>query len=45
MYYSKTVLKKTNEGKKIINYLFNHIDKKPEKFINKEDLKFNTKKD
>ena len=44
MYYSKTVLKKTNEGKKIINYLFKHIDKKPEKFINKEDLKFNTKK-
>ena len=43
MYYSKTVLKKPMR-EKIINYLFNHIDKKPEKFINKEDLKFNTKK-
>ncbi len=33
MYYSKNVLKKTNQGKKIIKYLFMKIKKNPEKYI------------
>ena len=33
MYYSKEVLKKTNEGKKIIETLFKKINKNPKKFI------------
>jgi len=33
MYYSKEVLKKTNEGKKIIETLFKEINKNPKKFI------------
>ena len=37
MYYSKEVLKKTNEGKKIIKELFIKINKKPDKFI---DMKY-----
>ena len=35
MYFSKNVIKKTNMGKKIINYLFLKIKKNPSKFINK----------
>ena len=31
MYYSKEVLKKTNEGKNILMYLFEYINKKPKK--------------
>jgi dGTP triphosphohydrolase len=38
MYYSKEVLKKTNEGKKIIKELFIKINKKPDKFTDKEFL-------
>ena len=34
MYYSKDVLKKTNQGKKIIKFLFLQIMKNPKKFIN-----------
>ncbi len=33
MYYSKNVLKKTNQGKKIIKYLFMKIKKNPKKYI------------
>ena len=33
MYYSKNVLKKTNNGKKIIKILFLKISKNPSKFI------------
>ena len=36
MYFHKTVLNKTNEGKKIIKTLFSKIKKKPKKFIKKE---------
>ena len=35
MYFSKSVLKKTNMGKKIIKFLFLKIKKKPSKFIKK----------
>ena len=35
MYFSKNVLKKTNNGKKIIKILFSKIKKKPLKFIKK----------
>ena len=35
MYYSKNVLKKTNNGKKIIKVLFSKIKKNPSKFIKK----------
>ena len=41
MYNNKNVLKKNNEGKKIIKKLFNKIKKKPEKYISKEQLKNN----
>ena len=34
MYYSKSVLKKTNKGKKIIKSLFELIKKKPKIFVN-----------
>ena len=34
MYYSKSVLKKTNQGKKIIKSLFELIKKKPKIFVN-----------
>jgi len=37
MYFSKNVIKKTNMGKKIINYLFLTIKKNPSKFINKKN--------
>ncbi len=39
MYYSKEVLKKTNEGKKIIMYLFEYINKKPKKFLTNKLIK------
>ena len=39
MYYSKEVLKRTNEGKKIIMYLFDYINKKPNKFITNKIIK------
>ena len=35
MYFSKSVLKKTNMGKKIIKSLFVKIKKNPSKFIKK----------
>jgi dGTPase len=41
MYNNKEVLKKNNEGKKIINRLFDMIIRKPSKFIEKQDLKHN----
>ena len=39
MYNNKDVLKKNNKGKKIINQLFKMINKRPLKFIDKQDLK------
>jgi dGTPase len=39
MYFSKNVIKKTNEGKKIIKFLFLKIKKNPSKFIKKNNLK------
>ena len=41
MYFSKSVLKKTNMGKKIIKFLFFKIKKKPLRFINKSIFKKN----
>ena len=38
MYYSKEVLKKTNEGKKIIKVLFKKINKKPDMYIKTQSL-------
>ena len=38
MYYSKDVLKKTNQGKKIIEKLFIKIKKNPIKYIKKENM-------
>ena len=38
MYYSNDVLKKTNEGKKIINKLFKEINKNPKKYLKKNEL-------
>ena len=38
MYFHKTVLNKTNRGKKIIKTLFSKIKKNPKKFIKKEAL-------
>ena len=39
MYYSKNVLKKTNQGKKIIKYLFMKIIKNKSKYIKNDNLK------
>jgi dGTPase len=39
MYFSQNVIKKTNMGKKIINFLFLKIKKNPSKFINKTNYK------
>ena len=39
MYFSQNVIKKTNMGKKIINFLFLEIKKNPSKFINKTNYK------
>jgi len=41
MYFSKSVLKKTNMGKKIIRFLFLEIIKNPSKFIKKSIYKKN----
>ena len=41
MYLSKNVLKKTNMGKKIINFLFLKIKKNPSRFINNSIYKKN----
>ena len=38
MYYSKSVLKKTNKGKKIIKLLFKKIRQNPKKYIKKENF-------
>ena len=38
MYYSPTVLSKTDEGKKIIKFLFNRIIDNPQKFLKKNNL-------
>ena len=38
MYYSPTVLSKTEEGKKIIKFLFNRIIDNPQKFLKKNNL-------
>ena len=43
MYCNKKVLKKTNEGRKIIKTLFNKITKNPKKFINSEILNRDSK--
>ena len=40
MYNNNNVLKKNNNGKKIIKKLFNIISKKPQKYLNKDQLKF-----
>jgi len=40
MYNNANVLKKNENGKKIIKKLFDKIEKKPRKFLNKEQLKF-----
>ena len=40
MYNNTNVLKKNENGKKIIKKLFNKIAKNPRKFLNKEQLKF-----
>ncbi len=40
MYNNYNVLIKNNNGKKIIKKLFNIISKKPQKYLNKEQLKF-----
>jgi len=39
MYNNKYVLKKTNEGKKIIKNLFNKLNKNPKKYIRNDLLK------
>ncbi len=38
MYFSKEVLKKTNQGKMIIKFLFSKIRKNPKKYINNKFL-------
>jgi dGTPase len=42
MYYSKSVLKKTHNGKKIVKSLFKIIKKDPKKFIKLENIKNST---
>ena len=39
MYNHKTVISNTNKGKKIINDLFKHLLKNPEKYISKNMFK------
>ena len=41
MYFSKNVVKKTNNGKKIIKFLFLKIKKNPSKFIKNSLYKSN----
>jgi dGTPase len=43
MYNNKYVLKKTDEGKKIIKNLFNNLNKNPKKYIRNELLKTDVK--
>ena len=43
MYYSKGVLKKTNQGKQIVKSLFKIIKKNPKKFIKFQNIKNHTK--
>jgi dGTPase len=43
MYYSPSVMKKTNKGKKIINFLFYKINKNPKKYIKREYLNYSAK--
>ena len=43
MYYNKKVIKKTLEGKKIIDFLFYRIKKNPTRFIKKTILNTSTK--
>jgi len=43
MYNNKNVLKKNNDGKKVIKKLFNLINKRPYKFINKKNFSKNDK--
>jgi dGTPase len=43
MYYSKSVLKKTNHGKKIIKFLFKKIMQNPKKFIKLKNIKKRSK--
>ena len=40
MYNNRSVLLKNNNGKKIIKNLFTIINKKPQKYLNKIQLKF-----
>ena len=44
MYNHKNVISNTNKGKKIIKYLFKHLQQKPQKYISKELFK-NDKKE
>ena len=44
MYNNKYVLKKTNEGQKIIKNLFNKLNKNPKKYIRNDLLKTGIKK-
>ena len=41
MYNNKNVLKKNNNGKKIIRKLYAHIVLKPQKYLNTKDLNNN----
>ena len=41
MYKNKNVLKRNNEGKKIVTKLFREISKRPNKFIIKNKKKVN----
>ena len=45
MYLSKTVLQKTNYGKKVIESLFYKIQKNPKKYLNKKFTKKNSYSD
>ena len=38
MYFHKTVIRKTNFGKKIINHLFFQIKKNPKKYIDMKKI-------
>ena len=39
MYYNRSVLKKTNYGKKVIKGLFSKIKKNPEKYLNIKNIR------
>ena len=38
MYNNKKILKKNNEGKKILQFLFDKITKKPKKFLKFDEI-------